>query len=129
MNPLDATESTPRNAPNPSSAPPNPPKKDAQPITEFRPEDAANAVARLEKLLRDVRGALEARERESEHREFSTVRLLGAIAQMFAVGLLIWAMIDWFFQPLMDQSLVKAVFAGVLQLMAMTAFLMSRPRG
>ena len=128
MNPLDAPESTSLPAVSLPGATPVPLKKDPQSITEFKPEDAAAAVARLERLLREVRGALDAREREHEHQEFSVVRLLGAVVQMCAIGMLTWAAIDCYMQPLMDQALVKAVFAGVLQLMALTTFLVSRPR-
>ncbi len=128
MNPSDATAATSTPALSPPSASPSPPRNEAQPYADFKPEDAAAAVARLERLLREVRGALEARERESDHREFSIVRLVGAVCQMAAVGMFLWAIIDWVFQPLLDQTLVKAVFSGVLQFMALTAFVVSRPR-
>lgn len=129
MNPSDATATSSTSALSQPSASAGPPKKEAQPNADFKPEDAALAVARLERLLREVRGALETRERESDHREFSIVRLAGAVCQMAAMGMFLWAIIDWVFQPLLDQALVKAVFSGVLQLMALTAFVASKPRG
>lgn len=129
MNPLDAPQSAPRPAAPPAASPAtNPPTNEPQAVSEFRPEDAAAAVARLEKLLRDVRGALESREREREHREFSIILLLGLMAQMAALGVLAWGLIDWILLPLFDKALVKFVLAGVLQLMAMTAFDRSKIR-
>lgn len=128
MIPPDAPALPSTSAPTQQSASASPPRKEAQPNADFKPEDAALAVARLEKLLREVRGALEARERESDHREFSIVRLVGAVCQMAATAMFFWAIIDWVIQPLLDQALVKAVFSGVLQIMALTALVSSRPR-
>lgn len=128
MNPLDVPVTPSRGPPAPPSASPSPSKPTSQPIAEPSSEDAIVAVGRLEQLLREVRGTLEARDREDVHQEFSIIRLLGVLCQMAAGGMLVWASIDWFFQPLLDQALVKAVFAGVLQLMALTSFVTSRPR-
>lgn len=99
----------------------------------MRPEDAAAAIGRLEGLLREIRGALDASAREQEHREFSIARLLAAIAQGLSIGLLLWAALDWLMPGEPGQGAgqgaagLKLLFAIVLQLMALTAFYVSRP--
>ena len=121
MNPL---------APDTAPAPEQP--HEAQPASssssELRPEDAAAAIGRLEGLLREIRGALDASAREQEHREFSLVRLLAAMAQALAISLLLWAALDWLLQGESAAVVVKLSFATVLQLMALTAFYLSHPR-
>jgi hypothetical protein len=111
---------------------PDPPREPlpaaAPPVTtnEFRPDEAAAALARLEGLLREIRGALDAGAREQQHRQFSIARLLGAMTQVSAVGLVLWAALDWAFQGESAAVIVKLSFATVLQLMAVTAFYLSR---
>jgi hypothetical protein len=121
MNPLASdTASAPEQPP----APPPPASG-----SDLRSEDAAAAIGRLEGLVREIRGALDASAREREHREFSIARLLAAIAQGLAIGLLLWAALDWLMPGERGEGapVVKLLFAIVLQLMALTAFYVSRP--
>jgi hypothetical protein len=99
--------------------PQHPPDRSAS-----RPE-LLSTLERLERTLDQMRGGLDATAREQRHREFSLARLVGAIAQVLVVGLVLWALCDWVFNEL-GQVLVKIGFAGVLQLGALTAFLLGR---
>lgn len=122
MKPLatdEAASHDPPREPHPAQAPP-------VTTSEFPPEDAAAALARLEGLLREIRGALDAGAREQQHRQFSIARLLGAMTQALAIGFVLWAALDWALQGESASVIVKLSFATVLQLMAVTAFYLSR---
>jgi hypothetical protein len=98
---------------------------------ELRPEEAAAAIGRLEGLVREIRGALDASAREQEHREFSVARLLAAVAEALAIGFLLWAALNWLMATEPGEGgaiVIKLLFATVLQLMALTAFFLSRPQ-
>ena len=88
--------------------------------------EAAAAIGRLEGLVREIRGAFDAAARERQHREFSIARLLAAMSQALAIGLLLWAALDWLLQGESAAVIVKLSFATVLQLMSLTAFYLSR---
>jgi|GEM_PF-2162022 hypothetical protein len=83
-------------------------------------------LERLERTLDEVRGGLDARVRQERHREFSLAWAVGAVVQVLVVGLELWALSDWVFGEY-GQILYKLSFAGVLQVGALTAFLMGRP--
>ena len=103
-----------------------------KPAAPDSPVEADVLLARIEKSLSEVRAHMNASARESRHKEFSFTLLAGGIAQAIVLALLIWALSDMIF---MDGSsgetvglpLVKLAFAGVLQLVALTAFVASRP--
>lgn len=83
----------------------------------------------MEKHLSQIRGALDAAARESEHREFSIGRLIGAILQVIVAGLVALALLDWLLaapSDSLDSLFIKLAFAAVLQLSALTAFVLSR---
>ena len=66
------------------------------------------------------------------HKEFSFTMLAGRIAQAIVIALLVWALSDMIFIGVSSGEtvgfpLVKLAFAGVLQLVALTAFVASRP--
>jgi hypothetical protein len=82
------------------------------------------SLARSEALLQDIRAALDADIREQRHREFSPVRLVGALCQSLVVGLLLWALSDWIFGEPVGYLQIKLAFAAVLQLIALTGFLL-----
>lgn len=90
------------------------------------PPDVARTFERVEKLLGQIRGGLDAATRDSEHREFSIGRLVAAILQVIVAGLVALALLDWFLAAPTDSLLVKLAFAAVLQLSALTAFLVWR---
>jgi len=88
--------------------------------------DATVTLERMERLLGQIRGALDATARDAEHREFSIGRLIGAVLQVIVAGLVGLALLDWLLQAPTDSLLVKLAFAAVLQLSALTAFLVAR---
>jgi len=98
-----------------------------------RPTDlspaALKALQHMESLLGQIRGTLDATVRDGEHKEFSIVRLAGSILQVIVAGLVLLALLDWLLQASVDSLLVKLAFAAVLQLSALTAFVVSRERG
>jgi ABC-type transport system involved in cytochrome bd biosynthesis fused ATPase/permease subunit len=95
---------------------------------EGLPPDVAPAFERMERLLRQIRGALDTTAREAKYRDFSALRLVGAILQVFVVGLVVMALLDWIFAASAGSLLIKLAFATVLQLSALTAFVVSRQR-
>ena len=90
------------------------------------PPDATASLRRIEKLLSEIRGALDAAARAGEHREYSLGRVIGAVLQVIVGGLVVLALFDWLLGAPVDGLLVKLVFAAVLQLGALTAFVVSR---
>ncbi len=90
------------------------------------PADVAASLARVEQVLRDIRGQLEAAGRARQHREFSPARLSGAVLQVLAVAFVVLAAADWIYQAPPAAQLIKLLFALVVQLGALTAFLLAR---
>jgi hypothetical protein len=90
------------------------------------PQDVTRAFERIEKLLGRIHGALDASAREGEHRELSYGRLLGGILQVVVAGLLALALLDWLLHGAVNSLFVKLAFAGVLQVSALTAFVVAR---
>lgn len=118
-----------QDAPNPTSeqaahreAPPSGPA--GEPAAEQQ-----SVFRRLEELLIEIRAGLDASLREQQHRSFSLVWLAGAIVQVFVLGLIALSTLDWFFQAAFQDLLIKLAFAAVLQLVALTAFLLSGDSG
>ena len=89
-------------------------------------EDVLTVLQRIEQGLAEIRRSLDGMARERRHREFSPARLIGSILQAFVVGLVLWSVSDWVFGEPRDALLVKIAFAAVLQLGALTAFLLGR---
>ncbi len=103
-----------------AAAPPGARAADLAPLAE--------SLRRVERTLEEIHGTLESDTRARRYREFSLARLIGTILQTFAVLLVIFALADWAFDAHPVQQLVKIAFAGVLQLGALTAFLLARER-
>ena len=82
--------------------------------------------ARVERLLEEIRGALDAKARDDRYKEFSVTRMAGSVLQALVVGLMAWSLSDWVFQLPAEALFIKLGFAAVLQLTAMTALLMSK---
>ena len=110
---------------NPVSQPVSPPIEGAADDNE---QELLGRLRQIESLLADIRGQVDATLRERRHREFSVARLTGALLQALVVGLVIAAVADWAYRADPAFQLVKLAFAGVLQLGALTAFVMSRQR-
>lgn len=94
--------------------------------TDDLPPDAATAFERMERVLRQIRGSLDTTTREASYREFSPLRLVAAVLQVFVAGLVVLALLDWLLAAPTDSLLIKLAFAAVLQLSALTAFVVSR---
>lgn len=90
------------------------------------PPDAIGALARMERLLSQIRGSLDITAREARYQEFSLLRLVGSILEVFVAGLVVLAVLDWIFAAPANALLIKLAFAAVLQLAALTAFIVSR---
>jgi len=128
-------ESPPADAP-PTWAPtltPEAPQIEDQP----RPESAAPAggsdelltiLRRMEAALQALRAQLETLGRERRYREFSAARLIGGVLQVLVAGFVFSALADWIYGQPVPQQVVKVGLAGVLQLGALTAFLLARGR-
>ena len=117
-----------------SSAPANDrptptPETDSSTQEAAREIDEAAHRKRVERLLEEIRGALDASARDRGYKEFSPTRLIGALLQALVVGLLAWALSDWIFQLPSEALFIKLAFAMVLQLTALTALLMSKSNG
>jgi len=82
-------------------------------------------LRRMEQALDEIRGRLEATARARQHREFSLPRLLAALCQMLVVGLVGVALADWTYQGPSARLLVELALAGVLQLGALTAYVLA----
>ena len=83
-------------------------------------------LQRVAGLLEELRGRFDTSTREQRHREFSAARLIGAILQALVLGFVFAALADWAYGVKEGPQLVKLAFAGVLQLGALTAFVLSR---
>jgi hypothetical protein len=105
-----------------------PPEPDARSALEppVQPADPLLALPRIERLLTGMSDRLEALTRERQHRDFSLARLIGWVLQFLVVGSAIAAVADWAFQAELGKQLVMLMFAGVFQLGALTAFVLSR---
>jgi hypothetical protein len=91
-----------------------------------RGDELMACLGRIEQVCREMRGQLEALGRGQRYREFSPARLVGAILQSLVIGFVIAAVADWLYQASAGTQLVKIGLAGVLQLAALTAFMLGR---
>jgi hypothetical protein len=91
---------------------------------DARPDPLAT-MSRIERSLDALRAAVDRFAREERHHDFSALRLFGAVAQALVLGLLCWALSDWIFGVDKSVLMTKLGFATVLQLIAMTAFVVS----
>jgi hypothetical protein len=73
-------------------------------------------------ILQDILTFLRTRERERYAEDFSLAMLAGALVQILAVGVLIWALIGVIQNELVGTELL---FGILLQLMALTFFLLA----
>ncbi len=85
-----------------------------------------SAVRRLETLVKEMHGHVESITRQQRHREFSAARLIGALLQAVVIGFTIAAIADWVYAAAPATLIIKLLFAGVVQLGALTAFVLSR---
>ncbi len=83
-------------------------------------------LGRIEEKLEDLRRRVETLTREQQHKDFSWMLAAGVVAQVIVAGLLLAALSDWVFAADPAKQLIKLMFAGVLQLGALTALLWTR---
>lgn len=93
------------------------------------PQSCPAELARLAGQVEEIRGLLDALVRERRYRRFSPVRLAGGLVQVVAAGLLVLAALDWIFRGPGPVLYVELAFAAALQLVALTAFVVSAQRG
>lgn len=85
----------------------------------------ADPATTLQEILRFLRGV----ERRQRAEDFSLAMLIGALAQLAAIGAMIWATFSVLRSESWGEPIVRLLFAGVLQLMALTAFVIGSRRG
>ena len=110
----------------PRAADPNAPAESAG--SGDPPPDPAVTLQHMDKLLAQIRGTLNAATRDEAHRELSIGRTIGAVIQVVVAGLVALALLDWLLDAPAGGLYIKLAFAGVLQISALTAFVVSRPR-
>ncbi len=105
-----------------------PSKESPSPPSTRRAVDPA--LLHISDQLDDIGGQLEAiqeridaRDRVSQHREFSIARMMAPILQAVVVGLAAWAASDWAFSSDPMWIIVKLGFAAVLQIGVLAAVL------
>jgi ABC-type transport system involved in cytochrome bd biosynthesis fused ATPase/permease subunit len=96
---------------------------DNAPVTETLSRE--ELLRRVDERLASIDRRLESLARERQHEEFSIARLIGVVVQVAAVGALVVSIAAWAFQAALGQQLVLLLFAGVLQLGALTAFVVA----
>jgi hypothetical protein len=84
------------------------------------------SLRRIERMLDEIHGAFETSARAHHFHHFSLARLSGALLQSLVVLLIVFALSDWVYAASEGKQLVKLAFAGVLQLGALTAFVVAR---
>jgi hypothetical protein len=89
-------------------------------------ERVAASLGRIEDTLEDLRRRVETLTREQQHKDFSWVLAAGYLGQVLVAGLLVAALADWVFAADLAKPLMKLLFAGVLQIGALTAFVWGR---
>ncbi|MCA9244030.1 MAG: hypothetical protein KDA32_08760 [Phycisphaerales bacterium] len=87
------------------------------------PPDDEATLRRMERLLGEIRNVMETRAREDAHQEFSPARLLGALAQVLAIGFLALALVGWFINVSGTQLVIQLGFCIAFQLAAICAAL------
>ena len=123
----DTTELFPvEGAADDTAAAPAPGPRLARPRRRSTADELLAALERVERTLVELRRSVDTGVRERRHREFSAARLIGSILQALVLGLVLWALSDWLFAEPREGLLVKLAFAGVLQLGALTGFLLGR---
>lgn len=90
------------------------------------PEDVTHTFDRMEQLLGRIHDALDAGARERQHREFSYARLVGAVLQLIVAAMVALALLDYLLYGAVNSLFVKLAFALVLQVSALTAFVVAR---
>jgi hypothetical protein len=99
------------------------------PTAPSEPADDLEArVGRIESMVRDIRAYADLRIRESQHADYSIVRILAGVLQGLAAVVFLWCVVEYAFVTASSYSVVaiKGLFAVVLQLMALTALLWDR---
>lgn len=85
----------------------------------------AGSLQRIERTLGEIRAVMDAGAREERYKEFSLPRLIAPVAQLIALALVLFALLDWVFGREVGWLLAKLGFACVVQLVALTAVLAS----
>jgi len=103
-------------------ATPAAPVREDEPARRPEGEPAGDVAATLQEILAFLRTV----DKRARAEEFSLAKLVGAIAQMGAIGALTWAVFGWLRGELLpSEELVRFQFATLLQLMALTCFSLS----
>jgi D-glycero-D-manno-heptose 1,7-bisphosphate phosphatase len=98
-----------------------PAKRDTAATKRDESEPAGDVAAILQEILSFMRQV----DRRSRADEFALGRLLGAMAQIIALGALTWVIFGWLRDEVRTELLVRLGFASLFQLMALTCFSLS----
>ncbi len=90
------------------------------------PADDEATLRRMERMLAEIRNVMDTRAREETHQEFSPARLIGALAQVLAIGFFILALAGWFFAANPNSIVIELGFCIALQLGAIAAAIVVR---
>lgn len=92
-------------------------------------EELRASLGRIERMLGQIHGLLDTSQRARTYRDFSILSAAGALLQVLVVLLTIAAFIDWVYrESVFGLTLVKLGLATVLQLGALTAFIVAGQR-
>lgn len=82
---------------------------------------------RTVELLEKISEQIDRAQRSRRHHDFSVLRLIGALLQMFAIVTAVWATMA-LVDGSLDQSFIRILFASFLQIAALTALVVDRFR-
>lgn len=88
----------------------------------------AECLTRTEQTLVQIRDLLEIQARERQYQTASPLLVVGLVVQVAVVGLIALALLDWAFGNFAAPLYIKLMLAVVLQLIALTVFLVTRER-
>ncbi len=94
-------------------------------LPDAMPTPREDLLQRVEERLASIDRRLETLTRDGQHEDFSVVRLVGVIVQVAAIGAFVVAIASWAFQAALGQQLVLLLLASVLQIGALTAFIVA----
>ena len=113
-------------APTPGASPTAASSTAAEPPESARTAPLLETVQHVDRALAEIRGKLDQADRESQHKEFSPARMIGACVQVLAAGFAVSALWDWLIAGDAVALLPKLGFALLMQLGALTAYTAAR---
>jgi hypothetical protein len=104
------------------------PAREPAPPTEPPSAAAPPEPSRTEQTLAQIRDLLEMQARERQFQTASPLLIVGLVVQVAVVGLIALALLDWAFANFAAPLYIKLLLAVVLQLLALTVFVVTREK-